>query len=124
VATMMAETGITAADIIYIPTFFEDLASNEKVAWNPGMVNMRLLGKVASIAKPFGPKIDGKDPFETDVQERLGTPASGLGKDGQGLQIFFTDDWNYHVSLGEVHCGTNEASNPPLEGGKWWESGK
>jgi protein-arginine deiminase len=124
VATMKLETGLTDADIIYIPTFFEDLASNEKVAWNPGMVNMRMLGKVASIAKPFGPKIDGVDPFETDIQARLGTPASGLGKDGQGLQIFFTDDWNYHVSLGEVHCGTNEASNPPVEGGQWWESGK
>lgn len=126
VATMKAETGVTDADIIYIPTFFEDLATNELVAWNPGMVNMRMLGKVASIAKPFGPKIDNVDPFEKDIQDRLGTPASGLGKDGQGLQVFFTDDWNYHVSLGEVHCGTNEASNPPVaEAGKnWWESGK
>jgi protein-arginine deiminase len=123
VATLKTETGVTDADIIYIPTFFEDLGDG-KVAWNPGMVNMRLMGRVASIPKPFGPKIDAKDPFEKDLEERLGTPASGLGKDGQGLQVFFTDDWLYHANLGEVHCGTNEASNPPTEGGNWWESGK
>ncbi len=121
---MKAETGITDADIIEIPTWFEDLGNNEKVAWNPGMVNMRLLGNVADIARPFGPDIGGKDPFEEDIRERLGTPASQLGSDGQGLKIFFTDDWFYHEALGEVHCATNESAPAPYAAGFWWESGK
>ena len=114
---MKAETGITDADIIEIPTWFEDLGNNEKVAWNPGMVNMRLLGNVADIAKPFGPDIGGKDPFEEDIRARLGTPASQLGSDGQGLKIFFTDDWFYHEALGEVHCATNESAPAPYAAG-------
>lgn len=120
---MKAETGITDADIIEMPTWFEDLASNEKVAWNPGTVNMRMLGDVADIPKPFGPKIGGVDPFEADLKERLGTPASGLGSDGQGLDVYFTDDWYYHEALGEVHCGTNEsaAASPNAS---WWEAVK
>ncbi len=121
---MKAETGITDADIIEIPTWFEDLGVNEKVAWNPGMVNMRMLGSVADVAKPFGPDIDGKDPFEEDILARLGTPASELGSDGQGLKIFFTDDWYYHEALGEVHCATNESAPAPFASSFWWESGK
>jgi protein-arginine deiminase len=122
---MKAETGLTDDEIVAIPTWFEELGSNEKVAWNPGMVNMRILGNVASIAKPFGPKIDGKDPFEEDILARLGSPMNGIGRDGQGLEVHFTDDWYYHVALGEVHCGTNETA--PVyqqEGFAWWESGK
>lgn len=121
---MKAETGLTDADIIELPTWFEDLGTNEKVAWNVGMVNMRMLGNVADIAKPFGPDIGGKDPFEEDVRARLGTPASGLGSDGQGLKIFFTDNWVYHASLGEVHCATNESAPAPFASSFWWESGK
>lgn len=117
VEIMKAETGITDDDIILIPTWFEDLQVNEKVAWNPGMVNMRMLGDVASIAKPFGPLISGADPFETYIKEELGTPKHGLGSDGQGLKVYFTDDWYYHEALGEVHCGTN-ASSPPFQ--PWW----
>jgi protein-arginine deiminase len=121
---LKAETGLTDADIIEIPTWFEDLGTNEKVAWNPGMVNMRMLGDVANIAKPFGPNIGGKDPFEELMHQVLGTPASELGSDGQGLTIFFTDDWFYHQALGEVHCATNESAPAPFAAGFWWESGK
>ena len=43
--TMKAETGLTDDEIIPIPTYFEDLGGgNILVAWNPGMVNMRLIG--------------------------------------------------------------------------------
>ncbi|MBK7583683.1 MAG: hypothetical protein IPI67_26250 [Myxococcales bacterium] len=121
---MKAETGITDADIIEIPTWFEDLGNEEKVAWNPGMVNMRMLGNVADIAKPYGPDVGGGDPFEADIVARLGSPASQLGADGQGLKIHFTDDWFYHEALGEVHCGTNESAPAPFAKNFWWESGK
>ncbi|MBK7580102.1 MAG: hypothetical protein IPI67_07830 [Myxococcales bacterium] len=121
---MKAETGITDAEIIEMPTWFEDLGVNEKVAWNPGMVNMRMLGNIADVAKPFGPDIGGKDPFEEDMLARIGSPASELGSDGLGLKIFFTDDWYYHEALGEVHCATNESAPAPFAPSFWWESGK
>jgi protein-arginine deiminase len=124
IETMKAETGLTDADIIMIPTWFEDLGVMELVAWNPGMVNMRMLGNVASVAKPFGPLIGGADPFEADFLARLGGPESQLGSDGQGLKIFFTDDWYYHEALGEVHCGTNESAVPHAGKDNWWESGR
>jgi protein-arginine deiminase len=120
--TLKTETGLTDDEIVGIPTWFEDLASNEKVAWNPGMVNMRMLGNVADIPKPFGPIIGGTDPFETYVKDELGTAKNALGSEGQGLNVFFTDDWYYHEALGEVHCATNESA--PTEVPAWWESGK
>ena len=123
IETMKAETQITDAEIIYIPTYFEDLGFQELVAWNPGMVNMRTMGNAASVPKPFGPLIAGADPFEQDLLARLGGPESQLGSDGQGLKIYFTDGWYYHSALGEVHCGTNQ-SQPPGSGSAWWESGK
>ena len=121
---MKAETGLTDADIIELPTWFEDLAVNEKVAWNVGTVNMRMLGNVADIAKPFGPDIGGSDPFEDYIRQQLEGPTNQLGSDGQGLKVFFTDNWVYHVSLGEVHCATNASAPAPFVDGFWWESGK
>jgi len=121
---LKAETGLTDADIIDMPTWFEDLGSNEKVAWNVGTVNMRMLGDVADIAKPFGPDIGGSDPFEVYIRSVLEGPTNQLGSQGQGLQVHFTDDWVYHVSLGEVHCATNASAAAPFAAGFWWESGK
>lgn len=122
--TLKMETGLTDDEIIGIPTWFEDLGIDEKVAWNPGMVNMRMIGDRADVPKPFGPVIDGKDPFEEDLFTRLGSSMHGLGADGMGLEIFFTDDWYYHAALGEVHCGTNESAPAPFASAFWWESGK
>ena len=122
VDTMKQETGLTDADIIYIPTWFEDLAQEEKVAWNVGMVNMRMLANTADIAKPFGPLINNVDPLEQYILDELGTAKNQLGSDGQGLKVHFTDDWYYHEALGEVHCGTNESA--PTVTQLWWESGK
>ncbi len=120
--TVKTEVGLTDEEIIGIPTWFEDLGANSKVAWNPGMVNMRMLGDVADIAKPFGPAVSGNDKFEEYIMTELGSPKNQLGSDGQGLNVHFTDDWYYHVAEGEVHCGTNEsAAGIP---GIWWESGK
>ena len=88
------------------------------------MVNMRMLGNVASIAKPIGTDVGGKDPFEEDIFARLGGPSSQLGSDGQGLKVFDTDDWSYHDALGEVHCATNESAPAPFAAGFWWETAK
>jgi hypothetical protein len=36
-----------------------------------------------------------------------------------GQRVHFIDDWEYHQSEGEVHCGTNALRRPPST--KWWE---
>lgn len=122
---MKQATGITDAEIIELPTWFEDFGGNvEKVAWNPGTVNMRMMGNVADIAKPWGPLINGKDPFETYHEEELGTPKHQLGSDGQGLKVFFTNNWSYHAAMGEVHCATNQSAPAPFDKNLWWENVK
>jgi protein-arginine deiminase len=124
VDVLKQEVGLTDADIVELPTWFEDLGVDEKVAWNVGTVNMRMLGNIADIAKPFGPLINGKDAFEEYINAELGTAKNQLGSDGQGLKVYFTDDWYYHEALGEVHCATNESAPTPFDAARWWESGK
>jgi len=121
---LKAEVGLTDAEFIEIPTWFEDLGVNEKVAWNPGMVNMRMMDDVADIAKPFGPLINGSDPFEEFVRAELESPKHELGSEGQGLKVYFTNNWVYHEALGEVHCATNQSAPAPFASTFWWETGK
>lgn len=37
-----------------------------------------------------------------------------------GLTVHFIDSWNYHITLGEIHCGTNVVRRPP-RGRNWWD---
>lgn len=117
---MVQEIGLAEDEIVEIPFLFEN--DFGLVAYNPGTVNIRVLGDTIVAPDPFGPRIGGADGFEKDLEDRLGAPAEGLGSDGQGLDVFFADDWDwYHVALGEVHCGTN-FSGPPQPDVKWWEA--
>lgn len=72
---------------------------------------MLVINKQCIIPKPFGPVVGGKDLFEEDLKSKL-TPL--------GLTVRFLDDWfEYHIALGEVHCGTNTLRTPKTA--KWWE---
>ena len=118
---VVAEVGLTADELIEYPLLFESEGGG-LVAWNPGTVNSRVWGQHIVVPDPFGPSINGVDGFKQDLIDRLGTPAHGLGADGQGLNVFFTDNWSaYHINLGEVHCGTN-FSGPAPASEKWWEA--
>ena len=118
---VVAEVGLTADELIEYPFLFESEGGG-LVAWNPGTVNSRVWGQHIVVPDPFGPSINGVDGFKQDLIDRLGTPAHGLGADGQGLNVFFTDNWSaYHINLGEVHCGTN-FSGPAPASEKWWEA--
>jgi protein-arginine deiminase len=65
------------------------------------------------IPKPFGPWIEdntnpnhGYDLFERDLTQKIAAIVNGPTCD-------FIDDWDdYHVALGEIHCGTNELRTP------------
>lgn len=121
VATVRAEIDLTDDEIIEIPFLFEADAYG-LVAFNPGTVNSLVFNGNMVIPDPHGPVINGVDGFEQDLLDRLGTAANQLGADGQGMAVYFADDWDwYHVLLGEVHCGTNQ-QGPPSPEVKWWEA--
>jgi len=120
--------GLAPDEIIEMPFIFEHVQSGGGVyllAYQPGTVNSLVMGNTIVIPKPFGPQIGGEDIFEADLEARLGTAASGLGSDGQGLDIFFADNWDlYHRLSGEVHCGTNPEASAPFSSVNWWETGR
>ena len=121
VALLGAEVGLTPDDIVELPTFYEDY-TGYKIAWNPGTVNLLAFNGHLVHPDPFGPQIGGVDIMKQDLVDRLGGAAHQLGKDGQGLKVFFADDWYlYHILDGEVHCGTNIEAAAPFSDVRWWE---
>ncbi|MFH1806356.1 MAG: protein-arginine deiminase family protein [Pseudomonadota bacterium] len=78
------------------------------------MPNMFVGNERLMIPKPFGPWIEdntdavnhGYDLFERDLFQKIADIHHGPVCD-------FIDDWDdYHVALGEIHCGTNEIRTP------------
>lgn len=123
VAEVQGAVGLTDDEIVYVPYLFEG-ETEGLVAYNPGTANLLAFGDYIVQADPFGPVIDGVDLFKKDLQDRLGTPVNQLGSTGEGLHVYFADDWDlYHVLLGEVHCGSN-VDGPPPAGEKWWETAR
>ncbi|WP_438027643.1 protein-arginine deiminase family protein [Sorangium sp. So ce233] len=112
-AKFEAELGLDASDIIDVPGLFmpnPDLPSLAD-ALTAGMVNMLLVNQHCVIPKPFGPVVNGIDIFEEEMRAKL-NPL--------GLTLHFLDDWyEYHVQLGEVHCGTNTLRT--TTSARWWE---
>jgi protein-arginine deiminase len=106
------EVGLDDSEIIEMPFLFEEVFG-KSIAYQPGTVNLLHVDDSVVVPKPFGPRINNKDPFEEDAKTKLG---------GLGLNVIFADDWDvYHINMGEVHCGTNVSRNMNL---KWWESGR
>jgi hypothetical protein len=107
------EIGVEAGDIIEVPILYMPNADfpDTADAMTGGMVNMLVVNKHCLVPRPFGPEVGGKDLFQEDLSGNL-APL--------GLTVEFIDDWyEYHVQLGEVHCGTNTLRTPVV--GKWWE---
>lgn len=106
--------GIDAArDVIEVPILFmpSGPGSKEADAITAGMVNMLVLNQHCIVPKPFGPMVGTLDLFEQDLRAQL---------ESLGLTVNFLDCWNeYHVWLGEVHCGTNTLRS--YVPSKWWE---
>ena len=128
VAKLQAEIGLSADEIIEMPFLFDEVQYGQtsyNIAYQPGTVNSLVMGDTIVIPKPFGPNIGGVDIFEADLEQRLGTAVNQLGADGQGMDLFFADDWDvYHRLDGEVHCGTNPEAPAPFSSVNWWETGR
>jgi protein-arginine deiminase len=106
------ELALADTEQVAMPFLFERVYANA-LAYQPGTVNLLHVGGDVAVPKPFGPSIDGADPFETDLVLRLGA---------LGLETHFVDNWDlYHAEMGEVHCGTNVDRAVDVA---WWESGR
>ena len=119
---LMQEVGLAEDEVIEIP-FITHQTGYGMVAHSPGTVNSLVFGDHIVIPDPFGPVIGGEDMWKTDFATRLGSPENAVGSDGQGMKVFFTDDWyTYHILDGEVHCGSNPEALPSTNA--WWETGR
>jgi protein-arginine deiminase len=116
-AVLFAQLGLTEADVINIPGMFEEAYGPYGAALVPGMANLVVVdlpGEPSRIftADPFmrssASASTSSDPFATAFEDAM--PAEH--------EVIFVDDWNdYHLLLGEVHCGTNVIRNQP---NAWW----
>ena len=112
--TFKANIASIAPEIIEVPILY--MPNEDNTSWadalTGGMVNMLVINKNCIIPKPFGPVIAGVDVFEQELASQL---------TALGLTVRFIDDWlEYHVQLGEVHCGTNTWRKPAAPA-RWWE---
>lgn len=113
-ATLRKELGLADDEIIRVP-FLHTAYGGKSAAYQPATVNGVYLAEGHFAAPdPHGPVIDGKDIFRAALSE----PLANIG-----VTVHFVEDWDeYHVNLGEVHCGTNTTRRVP--DAKWWESGR
>jgi protein-arginine deiminase len=94
--------------IVDVPLIFESY-NGAAVAHFPDMVNHIVVGSWSIVPDPFGPVVGGTDLLK-DAYRKLAPHRSHV----------FVDDWyTYHLSLGEVHCGTNVLRTPD-PGLQWW----
>jgi protein-arginine deiminase len=111
-AKLQKEIGLDDSEITEMP-FLIDMSYGAGLAYQPGTVNLLHVDGKVVIPDPFGPVIQGSDPFKQDLMNRLGA---------LGLEVHFADDWDtFHEGDGEVHCGTNVIRNLQLA---WWETGR
>ena len=120
VEILMAELALTEDDIIRIPAIFEEVrgCGGDTVGLIPGTANMTVVPLEDGETHLFMP-----DPFiredPDDQSADLFIPEIEAALP-EGLVSHWLDDWeNYHIMLGEVHCGSNTIRTP-LE--NWWEA--
>ncbi|MEZ4226524.1 MAG: protein-arginine deiminase family protein [Polyangiaceae bacterium] len=106
------EVGIQDTEIVPAP-FLHMSSYGVSVAYQPGTVNGQVLSdKVFASPRPHGPKVNGVDPFEKQLEDALAP---------YGIEVVWVEDWDMlHRLSGEVHCGTN-TKRAPLPGVFWWE---
>jgi hypothetical protein len=119
IAKFKTEMGLTDADIIRLPSLFEQPSGcNGRVAaLIPGMVNLIVANVDGTTTHLFT-----ADPFFRAVQAQSSDPviAAFQALMPAGMTMHFLDNWDtYHMGLGEVHCGTNVRRTPTA---MWWNT--
>src|SRR5262249_8464559 len=87
VSRLQQEFGLADDEIIPTPFLWESYGGGA-LSYQPGTVNVLHIDGHVVAPDPFGPDIDGADPFKTDLVDRLGA---------LGIDVHFADDWAlYH----------------------------
>lgn len=118
VAKFKTELGLTDADIIRLPSLFEQPSGcgGRVAALIPGMANLIIANVDGATTHLFT-----ADPFfRSSAASQASDPVIAAFQSlmPAGMSMHFLDDWNtYHLGLGEVHCGTNVRRTPTS---MWW----
>ena len=96
--------------VVYFGEWNGALVNGVNMAFVPGLANVQPANSSTIVfPKPYGPRANGDDVFESAVSSIIGPLAAK-----------FADDWElYHILVGEVHCATAAKRQVPT--GKWWE---
>ena len=117
---LKTQIGITDAEILDVPTLYEDAGGGMAVALNPGVVNFVVMRQPNGTTQVIVPDPEGPDQ-PTDVWRAATTATlTSLGVPGQPVVVTYADVFfSYHTLMGEAHCGTNWVRIPPDE--DWWD---
>jgi protein-arginine deiminase len=135
-ALLQRETGLTAAEVVGVPTLFQASeftgpaagddttpppgggGALENIVYGPGTliaaypaaINSLLLDRRNVVApRAWGPVIGGRDVLQDAVTAAYANA---------GFTVRYVDDWrSHHVMGGEVHCGTNATRRARPD---WW----
>jgi hypothetical protein len=123
---LMATLELGGSDLIRVPALWERVsgcpysgAYMEVAALMPDLINLTVANVQGEPVRLIVP-----DPFlRPDGASQASDPMiqafSGLMP--AGSEPHFVDDWyDYHVSMGEVHCGMNARRTPTAQ---WWTDG-
>lgn len=134
---LKAEVGLTDAEILRIPALYYNEPMAHKRRWQavrylpdldkeaeqqksistafqvysmyPGTINNLVVNTHIVAPDPWGPVVNGKDV----LKEAISAQYAKIN-----ITVHYVDDWySHHVSLGEIHCGTNSLRNPTAP---WW----
>lgn len=97
IAQAKTELGLTDADIIQLPTFFNGSGTSYGPNWsNPvNSVNANGTFMIGNDGTPAAVK--------ADIEKKLAAI---------GVQVAWVDDSEYYVGMGDVHCATNTRKTP------------
>jgi protein-arginine deiminase len=105
------------ATFVKVPALFlgNAIASGDDdigaVAFTPNPVNLQQIDGALYVPRQFGPRDSTGDTMENKIKAQL-------TEGDLDFTVHFVDDWqSYHVSGGEVHCGT-VAKRKILD--DWW----
>ena len=123
------KTEFYATDNVFIdlPTCFYSKSgalnsSTRASAMIPDLANLASIGSHVIAPKPFGPRIDQRDPLGKKLGADIIAEKAMQKLAGGGLTVHLVDDWDtYHRGFGETHCGTNEQRTPGAVQKSWWE---
>ena len=137
-AQLMDEFGLVEDEFLIVPGLYENVYGGYALSLIPGMVNLAVWNDTLLIADPFFREWNGADEEDANGNYQL-DDGEDLNGDGMlntyndpfvqfmedtmpaQLELVFLDNWNdYHLMMGEVHCGTNIVRTPVADP-YWWE---